>query len=175
MLLNIYWGCLFGGIIFALVTVIFGDLLGDAFNGLFHSLTFEHLEFLQPMVLVSGITIFGGSGILLTRYTSLTPVPVVVISIMLAALLSILIYFAYVKPMRNSENSTAYSMGDLVGLTGEVITAIPAKGYGEVLLKVGAGHSNHIASSQYEEELSTGTKIFVTKVEKSIVFVVHQK
>jgi len=175
MLLNIYWGCLFGGIIFALVTVIFGDLLGDVFNGLFHSLSFDHLEFLQPMVLVSGITIFGGTGVLLTRYTSLTPLLVVVISIMLAILLSILIYFAYVKPMRNSENSTGYSMEDLVGLTGEVITAIPVKGYGEVLLKVGAGHSNHIASSQYGGELSTGTKIFVTKVEKSIVYVVHQK
>ena len=175
MLLNIYWGCLFGGIIFALVTVIFGDLLGDAFQGLFHSLSFDHLDFLQPMVLVSGITIFGGTGVVLTRYTSLNPLPVIGISIMLTVVLTILIYFAYVKPMKNSENSTAYSMEDLVGLTGEVITAIPAKGYGEVLLKVGAGHSNHIASSQYGGELSTGTKIFVTKVEKSIVYVVHQK
>lgn len=175
MLLNIYWGCLAGGIIFALVTLIFGDLLGDAFQGLFHSLSFDHLEFLQPMVLVSGITVFGGTGVVLTQYTSLNPSPVVGISLMLAIVLTIIIYFAYVKPMKNSENSTAYSMGDLVGLTGEVITAVPAKGYGEVLIKVGAGHSNHIASSHYEEELSAGTKIFVTKVEQGIVFVVHQK
>ncbi len=175
MLLNIYWGCLFGGIIFALVTVIFGDLLGDAFNGLFHSLAFDHLEFLQPMVLVSWITIFGGTGVVLTLYTSFAPLPVLIASITLAILVTILIYFAYVKPMKNSENSTAYSMEDLVGMIGEVITPIPTKGYGEVLLKVGAGHSNHIASSQYGEELSTGTKIFVTKVEKSIVYVVNQK
>lgn len=174
MLLSIYWGCLFGGIIFAFVTVIFGDLLGDAFQGLFHSLSFDHLDFLQPMVLVSGITILGGTGVVLTQYTSLNPLPVAVLSFMLAILLTILIYFAYVLPMKNSENSTAYSMQDLVGLTGEVTTAIPAKGYGEVLLKVGAGHSNHIASSQYGEELPTETKIFVTKVEKGVVYVVHQ-
>lgn len=174
MLLNIYWGSLFGGLIFALVTVIFGDLWGDVFHGLFHSLSFDHFDFLQPMILVSGITIFGGTGVVLTRYTSIDPIPVVVISLMLAVVLSILIYFAYVKPMKNSENSTGYSMQDLVGLTGEVSTSIPVKGYGEVILKIGAGYSNHIAVSQYEEELPTGAKIFVTKVEKSIVFVVRQ-
>lgn len=174
MLLNMYWGCLFGGLIFALVTVIFGDLLGDSLNGLFHSLSFDHLDFLQPMVLVSGITVFGGTGVMLTRYTLLLPSWIMILSTILAVLLSILIYFAYVKPMKNSENSTGYSMLDLVGLMGEVSTTVPTKGYGEVILKIGAGHANHIAASQYEEELPTGTKIFVVKVEKSIVFVVRQ-
>jgi membrane protein implicated in regulation of membrane protease activity len=174
MLLNFFWGCLLGGLIFALVTVIFGDLLGDVFHGLFDALSFEHLDFLQPMVFVSGITIFGGTGVVLTQYTSLNPLPVVVVSFLLAVLLSILIYFAYVKPMKNSENSTGYSMQDLVGLTGEVSTAIPAKGYGEVILRIGAGHANHIAASQNGEELATETNIFVAKVEKGIVYVVRQ-
>lgn len=174
MLLNIYWGCLFGGLIFALVTMILGDLLGDAFHGLFHSLSFDHLDFLQPMVLVSGITIFGGTGVMLTWYTWLDSTSTVVGSLMLAVVLSILIYFAYVKPMKNSENSIGYSMKDLIGLTGEISTTVPIKGYGEVILKIGAGHSNHIAVSHYGEELPTGTKVFVAKVEKSVVFVVRQ-
>lgn len=174
MLLNIYWGCLFGGLFFALVTVIFGDLLGDVLDGAFHSFSIGHLDFLQPMVLVSGITVFGGTGVILTRYTLLDSRQIGAISLIVAVLLSVLIYFAYVKPMKNSENSTAYSMQDLVGLTGDVSTAIPAKGYGEVILKIGAGRSNHIAASQYEEELPTGTPIFVTKVERSVVFVVRQ-
>lgn len=173
-MLSIYWGCLFGGLIFALVVLIFGDLLGDAFQGLSHSLSFDHLDFLQPMVLVSGITVFGGTGVVLTQYTLLSLGTVMILSLILAVLLSILIYFAYVKPMKNSENSTAYSMQDLVGQTGEVTTTIPSKGYGEVILRIGAGHSNHIAMSHYEEELPTGTKIFVTQVEQSIVHVVRQ-
>lgn len=174
MLLNIYWGCLLGGLMFALVTIIFGDLLGGIFHGLFDSLSFDHLDFLQPMVVVSGIAILGGAGVMLTKYTSLAPQAVAIISLMLAVLLSVAIYFAYVKPMKNSENSTAFSMQDLIGLTGEVVTSVPAQGYGEVILRVGAGHSNQIAVSLNDEEIPTGTKIFVAKAEKNIVHVVRQ-
>lgn len=173
-MLDIYWGCLFGGLIFALVTLIFGDLLGDSLQGLFHALSFDHLDILQPMVLVSGITVFGGTGVVLTLYTQLTSGKIGILSVILAVVLSILIYFGYVKPMKNSENSIAYSMQDLVGLPGEVSVTVPAEGYGEVILKIGAGHSNHIAISQSGKELPTGTKIFVTKVEKSVVSVVNQ-
>lgn len=171
---QIYWGCLFGGLLFAFVTILFGDLLGDHLNGMFHSLAFDHLDFLQPMVLVSGITVFGGTGVMLTRYTQLNPRLIIFLSLLFAILLSILIYFAYVKPMKNSENSIAYSIQDLVGLPGEVSVAIPAKGYGEVILKIGAGHSNHIAISQNQKELPIGTKIFVTKVVEGVVSVVNQ-
>lgn len=174
MIEQIYWGCLFGGLLFAVVTLLFGDLLGDQLNGLFDSLAFDHLDFLQPMVLVSGITVFGGTGVMLTRYTQITPRLTIFLSLLLAILLSILIYFAYVKPMKNSENSIAYSMQDLVGLPGEVSVAIPGKGYGEVILKIGAGHVNHIAISQNQKELPIGTKIFVTKVAEGIVSVVNQ-
>ncbi|AHF07048.1 hypothetical protein [Desulfitobacterium metallireducens] len=173
-MLDIYWGCLFGGLIFALVTLIFGDLLGDAFQGLFHSFSLDHFDILQPMVLVSGITVFGGTGAVLTLYTQLLTVIIAILALILAVVLSILIYFAYVKPMKNSENSIAYSMQDLVGIPGQVSVTIPAEGYGEVILKIGAGHSNHIAVSQSGQELPIGTKIFVIKVEKSIVSVVNQ-
>lgn len=174
MLLNIYWGCLLGGLIFALVTVIFGDLLGGVFHGLFDSISFDHFDFLQPMILVSGITIFGGAGVMLTKYTALEPPAVAIISLMLAVLASVIIYLSYVKPMKNSENSTAFSMQDLVGLTGEVVTSVPAHGYGEVILKVGAGHSNQIAVSLNGERIPAGTRIFVAKVEKDFVHVMRQ-
>lgn len=65
-------------------------------------------------------------------------------------------------------------MQDLVGLPGEVSVAIPAAGYGEVILKIGAGHTNHIAVSKSGKELPIGTKIFVTKVVEGVVSVVIQ-
>lgn len=163
MMQGLFWSCLFGGLLFALVTIIFGDIFGDLLGDVF-----------QPMVLVSGITVFGAAGILLTRYTLMNPIVIVVLSIAFAISISIIIYFAYIRPMKNSENSIAYSMQDLVGLTGEVSVAIPAQGYGEVILKVGAGYSNHIALSYSGKELPIGTKIFVTKVENGVVSVVSQ-
>ena len=170
-MLELYWGCLAGGVLFALITVVFGDILGDAFDGVFDALSFDHLDFLQPMVLVSGMTVFGGTGVTLTRYTSMEPFPVAVISVIAAVLLSIAVFFLYVKPMKNTENSTGFSIQDLVGKIGEVSVPIPAKGYGEVLVRIGAGNSNQIAASFDGEELPAGIRVVVAEVKDSTLYV----
>lgn len=170
-MLDIYWICLIGGVLFALVTIIFGDILGDIFGGFFDVLSMDHLDFLQPMVLVGGITVFGGSGIMLSRYTSLELIPVVIISVMISLAVSVLVYFSYVRPMKNCENSTGYSMKDLVGKIGEVSVPIPVKGYGEVVMKVGAGNTNQIAGNLEQEELPAGTRVVVGETKEGILFV----
>ncbi|MFC4766662.1 hypothetical protein [Effusibacillus consociatus] len=101
---ELYWGCLAGGILFAAITVFFGDVLSGIFDGMFDFLS---ADFLEPMVVIGGITGFGGAGILLSQYTSLTTMAVFVLSFLLAILLAIIVYFGYVKPMKNSENSTS--------------------------------------------------------------------
>lgn len=170
-MLDIYWICFSGGVLFALVTLVFGDILGDIFGGLFDSLSMDHLDFLQPMVLVGGLTIFGGSGIMFNQYTNLDPFMVAALSLMISVILSILIYFAYVKPMKNSENSTGFSQKDLVGKIGEVSVPIPAEGYGEVIIRIGAGNTNQIAATLDHDEIPMGSRIVVGEVKEGILFV----
>lgn len=170
-MLEIYWICIIGGVLFALVSIVFGDILGDLVGGFFDFLSFDHLDFLHPMVLIGGITIFGGSGIMLSRYTHMEPVPVAILSLMIAIAISILVYFAYVKPMKNSENSTGFSIKDLVGKIGEVTVSIPVSGYGEVLLRVGAGNTNQIAASLDQSEIPTGTRVVVGETKDGVLYV----
>lgn len=172
---EIYFGCLVGGALFALVTIIFGDLLGDVFGGFMHSLSMDHLDFLSPMVLVGGITAFGGAGVMLMRHTSLNPIPTAMIALIIALLLSISVYFLYLKPMKNAENSTGYSIHDLEGKLGTVITTIPPKGCGEVLVKVGVGNTNHTACSLDGEELPSGIRVVIGEVEDGILYVFRYK
>ena len=94
---TVYWSCLYGGIIFAVVTVIFGDILGDVFGGLFDSASFASSDFLSPVVIVGGITVFGGAGIMLERLTSLEVLIIAVFSMMIAILMSTLCLF-YLRP-----------------------------------------------------------------------------
>ena len=47
--------------------------------------------------------------------------------------------FLYIRPMERSENSSGYSMNELTGLIGEVLVPIPVVGFGEVMVKAGAG------------------------------------
>lgn len=170
-MLEVYWMCLSGGVLFALVSIIFGDVLGDIFDGVFDALSFDHVDFLHPMVLVGGVTIFGGSGVMLSRYTAMEPVPVALLSLMIAIALSILVYFAYVKPMKNSENSTGFSMKDLVGKIGEVSVPIPVGGYGEVILKVGAGNTNQIAATLDQADIPAGTRVVVGETKDGVLYV----
>ena len=81
------------------------------------------------------------------------------------------VYYGYVRPMRNSETSTAFSMKLLPGRIGEVTVPIPAQGYGEVLMSTGAGHTNQIAASFEKIAIQMGAKVVVVEVKGDTLYV----
>jgi membrane protein implicated in regulation of membrane protease activity len=157
---GLFWCCFAGGVLFALATILFGDLFQT-----------DHLHFIQPVVAVGGITVFGAAGILLERYSG-WPAPAILAAALLAAVIvSLLLYFLYVKRMKEAENSVGFSMQELGGRIGEVLTAVPEHGYGEVLVKIGAGVTNQIAASFDGESLPTGTRVVVVEVRDGTLYV----
>lgn len=168
---QLFWACLGGGVLFAIVTVVFGDLLSHALDGILDFLSVDGLRKLRPMVIVSGITVFGGAGLLLLHYTPLGGILAVVFALLSAIVVGIAVYMLYVRPMENSENSTAFSIRELSGRIGEVLVPIPPRGYGEVLVKVGAGHTNQIAASFDGDYLEAGERIVVVEVRDDTLFV----
>ncbi|MBM6997041.1 protease [Paenibacillus sp. DXFW5] len=159
----LFWGCFVGGALFAVISALLGDLLGSWLDGVFDFLS---VDFLKPIITASAITSFGGAGILLHRYTGLGGAGVVVLAIVAAVLLSAAVYFAYVRPMENSENSTGFSESELPGKVGEVTVPIPAQGYGEVMVKLVGGNTLHIASSWDRKEIPAGTVVVVIETAK---------
>ncbi|WP_047150378.1 NfeD family protein [Aneurinibacillus tyrosinisolvens] len=170
-MIEVYWGCLIFGALFAIVAIIFGDFIGHLFGGLFDFLPGHSVHFIQPTVVVGAVTVFGGAGIVLTEYSSLSISVIVLLSLLLAVLLSICIYFLYVKPMRNTENSTGFSIQDFVGRIGEVMTPIPPAGYGEILVKMGAGNTHQIAASFDKEAIEAGTRVVIIDVKDDTLLV----
>ncbi|WP_159883713.1 NfeD family protein [Paenibacillus puerhi] len=168
-MLEIYAGMLITGVLFALVTVLFGDLLSNALDGMFDWLSGDLLHFFQPMVLFSGITIMGGAGWLLTRYSAFGTLVIIGLAFLAAAGSSVLIYLLYVKPMENTDNSVAFSMKDLVGRIGEVSIPVPAAGCGEVLYRIGGSLTNQIAESFDGESIPTGTRVVTVEVRDGAV------
>ncbi|MFD2673567.1 protease [Marinicrinis sediminis] len=170
-MLELYWICFIFGVGFVLVTVIFGDVLGGFMDGIMDALSMDGVDFLQPMVLVGGITCFGGLGILLTQMTSLGAAQTAILSFCGSIGVSACTYFFYVKPMARAENSTSYQQQDLVGRLGEVSVTIPKKGWGEVILSTGTGRTNEIAASFDEEELGEGTKVVIIEIRDRTLYV----
>ena len=160
-MLDIYWACLIGGALFTLASILLGDLIGHAL----------HLDALHPLSVVGGITVFGGAGVLFGTYSALEAAAVLAIAILIVAAASLLIFFLYVRPMRNTENSTGFSIQDLQGRIAEVTVPVPAKGFGEVLVKIGAGNTNQIAASFSGEAIQAGTRVVVVEVRDDTLFV----
>lgn len=163
---SVYWGCLIGGSLFAIISVVLGDIIGSFVDGL---LDFFAVDFLKPIITASAVTSFGGAGILLGRYSALGTTAVLIFSIVIAIFLCIAIYFLYVKPMENSENSTSYSITELPGMMGEVTVPIPEKGFGEIMVNFVAGNTLHIASSWDKRQIPVGTKVVVVDTEDGVV------
>lgn len=167
----LFWCCLVFGALIAVITLVFGDALDGATHGMTGWLSIDVHHLFQPVVLSGAITVFGGSGLLLHRYSSWPGAGVYAGSAVIAVLIGAGMYFLYVRPMRNSENSTGYSMEELAGKRAEVLTPIPADGCGEVLVRVGAGNTNHIAASFDGEEVPSGTPVVVVEVKEGTLYV----
>jgi membrane protein implicated in regulation of membrane protease activity len=165
---TLYLGCLALGVIFALVSVLVGDLIGSALHGAFDLISFD---FLNPTVLAGGITVFGGAGVLLTRYSGLEDGAILALSLLIAAFMAVFLYLAVIKPMDKSEMSTGFSMQDLPGKIGEIMVPVPASGYGEIMVKFGAGNSLHTAASFEHQALPAGIKVVVVEVREGVALV----
>lgn len=170
-MLSVYWGFLIFGVLFAAITLIFGDLVSHVMENWPDFLSGNGLLVFHPLLIVGGITLLGGSGIILTEYTPLSSLLVFLMALLLMLFVNLPLYYLYVKPMRNSENSIGFSLQDLVGKIGEVIITVPAAGFGEVLVKVGAGNSSQIAASFEQETIQSGTRVVVVEVRESALYV----
>lgn len=173
-MITFYWICLVTGVMFAVVSLLLGEIIGHWLNGLFDGAAGgigHSLPVLQPVSLVGGITALGACGLLLTKYTVWSSAPVLILSALAAIGLSVAVAFFYVRPMQNSENSTGFSVKELHGAVGEITVPIPAAGYGEVVLKAGAGRTNQIAASFDGVPVPEGTKVVVVEAKDGVLYV----
>jgi membrane-bound ClpP family serine protease len=163
-----FWGCFITGILFTIVTLIFGEVLSswaDTLQG-------HGIAFLQPVVWVGGITALGGAGIMLLNYTEIGNTLALLLASIIAIILSIITWFVYVRPMKRSENSTGFSVKELVGKIAEVTVPIPGHGYGEVMIRVGgAGLTNQIAASIDGTQFANGSRVVIVEVKEDVLFV----
>ncbi|NIK75754.1 membrane-bound ClpP family serine protease [Paenibacillus castaneae] len=168
---TLFLACLTGGILYAIISIVFGDWLGQVFDGALEFLSLDAHSWLSPTALVGSITVFGGAGILLTRYSTFGAAVIVMLALLIAIIAAIAMFFLYIKPMEQSENSIAFSMQTMSGMLAEVLTPIPASGYGEVLVKVGAGFTNQIAASFEGVDIAGGSQVVVVEVKDSTLYV----
>ena len=163
---TIYWTCLGGGFGIALLLVVLGDVLEAALDALDGALDAVDLGgAFDPLSAVFGVTLFGGAGLLLDAYTGLGTAPEVAIAALVGVAAAVLLHVVYVKPMKASENSTGFSVREYAGKTGELTTGVPASGYGEVVVRMGASTTFQTAASFSGDPIPSGAAVVVVEVD----------
>lgn len=215
-MLEVYWGCLVGGMLFSVVSLlgVRGGHGGHALKGVHaikgahhllphaghhgapHAVGHSHhggghikgraghhghhaadlhsqhrTSFLNPTTLIPGIAAFGGGGILLATYTTLTVGPQVALAICSAILMSVLVHFLFVRPMDRAEISVAFSIQDCVGRTGIITVPVPEHGHGQIMLKMGGSNTVQIAASFDQTYLPKASEVVVVEVRDGILYV----
>lgn len=159
----IFIGCIAFGLVFALFLLFFD--LSDMNIGL-------DIPALHPVCFVSALTAFGASGLLLANFTLLSVGVLLLLSTAFGVFLAIVSYFVWIRPMAHAENSTGFSITDLEGKIGEVVTTVPASGYGEIIVKMLSGTTNQIAASYDGSAIKEGSRVIVVKVEEHVLHVI---
>jgi membrane protein implicated in regulation of membrane protease activity len=169
-MIDLFWGCLYGGILFALASLLGGRSLHRT-HGLHGAIRFRGLRFLHPLTIVGSVTAFGGAGILLVRYAALSDTMLVALAAAIALLFSVAIHFGYVRPMARSETSIGFSKNDYVGRTALVTVPIREMTRGQVMIRMGAGNTCEPAASFDGDAIPSGSQVVVIEVRDHILYV----
>ena len=120
------------GVIYAVITIFLGDIFDFHFD-----VGGGSLPFLSPTTIGTFVTVFGGSGYVLSVNTDWNGMLIAAISIVSALFLTALMFLFVMLPLHRSEKSAARSAQDMVGQTAEVVTLIMDGSKGEIIYEQG--------------------------------------
>jgi hypothetical protein len=168
---QIYLYLLVGGVILLIIILLLGDLM-DAITG--------HLDVLPfgPSEVVLFASFLGGVGLLFQKLISsvLPSIDILIVSGIVSLLLTILISYFLLRPLKHMESSSAVDLEDMVGRKG-IITMEIKKGLGslgEVKVEHELGYIFRTAISRDGNALPLDTEVVVWEV-KDNRFVVYQR
>lgn len=152
----IVFGCL------TILYILFSDIMDGAFEG---------IPYIDPAVILAFITMFSASAYLLEKFSPLSSMFVVLISSVLSAIFSALIYFFVLLPLKSAEVSLAYTDESLGGQVGKVIVPIPKNGYGEIIIETTSGVISKRATGFDNEEIDYDNQVLIIEVKDGTVYV----
>lgn len=145
-----------------LLYILFSDALDGIADGIF---------FIDPAVILAFITITSASGYLLEQFSPLSSLLVLIISCILSAIVSSLLYFFILVPLKSAEVSLAYTDESLEGQIGKVIVPIPQNGFGEVVIETAAGIIAKRATGFDNEAIDYEDEILIIEVKEGTLHV----
>jgi membrane protein implicated in regulation of membrane protease activity len=170
----IYGICLVTGLIFTVVSVLFGHFFGHSGHVAGSGGNVEAgadssdapgMSVFSPTIMASFITAFGGFGLIFTQFPATS-------SAAISAPLSLLggsavagVLFAFFRSIfRHTQGSSESHVARLIGVEANVITPIPENGVGEIAYVVGDTRYTAPARSEGGGGVANGRTVKITRI-----------
>ncbi|MGC5532966.1 NfeD family protein [Streptomyces sp. SR-10] len=153
--MTIFLGLGIAGIVLLALSLIFGGILEGLFDGVLDGL-FDGL--LSLPVIAGFISMLGFGGAIVLGSTGAGTFLATVVGVT-AGLVAAVLTWKLSKALMRDQTTATPRGSDLIGTSGSVVTAIPAEGYGEVLLRLGGQPVKYAAKSA--APVARGTEIWV--------------
>ncbi len=170
----IYGICLVTGLIFTVVSVLFGHFFGHSGHVAGSGGNVEAgadssdapgMSVFSPTIMASFITAFGGFGLIFTQFPATS-------SAAISAPLSLLggsavagVLFAFFRSIfRHTQGSSESHVARLIGVEANVITPIPENGVGEIAYVVGDTRYTAPARSESGVGVASGRMVKITRI-----------
>ncbi|WP_406014203.1 hypothetical protein OG520_21150 [Streptomyces sp. NBC_00984] len=153
--MTLFLGLGIAGIVLLVLSLTFDGILEGLFGGVLDGL-FDGL--LSLPVIAGFLSMLGFGGAIVLGTTGAGTVAATAAGA-LAGLVAAWLTWKFSRALMRDQTSATPRSDDLVGTSGSVVTAIPAEGYGEVLLRLAGQHVKLAAKSAVP--VARGTEIWV--------------
>ncbi len=129
------------------------------------------MPFLNFGTITAFLAWFGGTGYLLTRYSSLVVAGVLMLAIAAGLAGALIVFWFLAKVLMRHDVELDPADYERVGVLGRISSPIREGGTGEIIFSQEGTRQTCGARSENGEALSRGTEVIVTRYEKGIAYV----
>jgi membrane protein implicated in regulation of membrane protease activity len=129
------------------------------------------IPWLNFATMTAFLTWFGGTGFLLTRYSTIVVALILLAAVGAGIAGAAAIFAAVVKPLLRHDQPLDPADYERVGVLGRVSSGIGAGGTGEIMFSLGGTRQTCGARCENGEGLARGTEVVITRYEHGIAYV----
>lgn len=126
---------------------------------------------LNPLVLVSFLTVFGGMGIMGINFFKWNSIIIFIVALAAGVFISTILYNFIAKPLYRSENTSDVSREELIGTYAEVTSDIVENGYGTIKYTVNSIRFTAPARHIEDKAVKQGEKVFICKIADNTFYI----
>jgi membrane protein implicated in regulation of membrane protease activity len=156
---GIFLFCLAVGGGLLLLTIVLDEVIGGIFDALHIGLEIGGVALMPP--LLGFVAMFGIGGLIGTQLLNLENGPASLVG-GIFGVFGFALVFGMFSFLRRSEAPESFSLSELVGQTGRVSVAIPAKRYGSVFISYGGASHNLTATA--DVDVAPGSSVRITGI-----------